>query len=56
MSYHSVHNFRLFVKMQKYKTVYCFCGCETWSVTLQEEHRLRVLEYRVLRNVLVINP
>jgi hypothetical protein len=24
-------------------------GCETWSVTLREEHRLRVFENRVLR-------
>jgi hypothetical protein len=26
-------------------------GCETWSVTLREEHRLRVLENRVLRRI-----
>ena len=25
------------------------CGCETWSFTLREEHRLRVFENRVLR-------
>jgi hypothetical protein len=25
--------------------------CETWSVTLMEEHRLRVLENRVLRRI-----
>jgi hypothetical protein len=24
-------------------------GCETWSLTLREEHRLRVIENRVLR-------
>jgi hypothetical protein len=24
-------------------------GCETWSVTLREEHRLRVFENRALR-------
>jgi hypothetical protein len=24
-------------------------GCETWSLTLREEHRLRVFENRVLR-------
>jgi hypothetical protein len=24
-------------------------GCETWSLTLREEHRLRVFEYRVQR-------
>jgi hypothetical protein len=26
-------------------------GCETWSLTLREERRLRVLENRVLRGV-----
>jgi hypothetical protein len=26
-------------------------GCETWSLTLREEHRLRVLENRVLRGI-----
>jgi hypothetical protein len=26
-------------------------GCETWSLTLREEHRLRVLENRVLRRI-----
>jgi hypothetical protein len=27
-------------------------GCETWSVTLREEHRLRVFSNRVLREVM----
>jgi hypothetical protein len=27
-------------------------GCETWSLTLKEEHRLRVFENRVLRRIL----
>jgi hypothetical protein len=26
-------------------------GCETWSLTLREEHRLRVFENRVLRRM-----
>jgi hypothetical protein len=26
-------------------------GCETWSLTLREEHRLRVIENRVLRRI-----
>jgi hypothetical protein len=26
-------------------------GCETWSVTLREEHRLRVIQKRVLRRI-----
>jgi hypothetical protein len=25
------------------------CGCETWSLALREEHRLRVFENRALR-------
>jgi hypothetical protein len=27
------------------------CGCETWSLTLRDERRLRVFENRVLRIV-----
>jgi hypothetical protein len=26
-------------------------GCETWSLTLKEEYRLRVFDYRVLRRI-----
>jgi hypothetical protein len=26
-------------------------GCETWSLTLREEHRLEVFENRVLRRI-----
>jgi hypothetical protein len=26
-------------------------GCETWSLTLREQHRLRVFENRVLRRI-----
>jgi hypothetical protein len=26
-------------------------GCETWSVTLREEHSLRILENRVLKRI-----
>ena len=29
----------------------CLYGCETWSLTLREEHRLRVFENRVLRRM-----
>jgi hypothetical protein len=28
---------------------FVLCGCETWSLTLREERRLRVFENRVLR-------
>jgi hypothetical protein len=37
-----------------YKTVLLLVvlyGCETWSFTLREEHRLRVFENRVLRRI-----
>jgi hypothetical protein len=27
-------------------------GCETWSLTLRKDHRLRVLENRVLRRII----
>jgi hypothetical protein len=27
-------------------------GCETWSLTLREEHRLRVFENRALRKII----
>jgi hypothetical protein len=40
------------VKVKIYKTIILpvvLYGCETWSLTLKEEHRLRVFEYRVLR-------
>jgi hypothetical protein len=26
-------------------------GCETWSLTLKEDHRLRVFENKVLRKI-----
>jgi hypothetical protein len=42
------------VKIRIYKTIILpvvLYGCETWSVTLKEEHRVRVFEKRVLRKV-----
>jgi hypothetical protein len=44
-----------FVKVKIYKTIIppvVLYGCETWSLTLREEHRLRVFENRVLRRIL----
>jgi len=29
----------------------CVCGCESWSLTLREERRLRMFENRVLRRI-----
>jgi hypothetical protein len=42
------------VKVKIYKTIILpvvFYRCETWSVMLREEHRLRVFENRVLRRI-----
>jgi hypothetical protein len=39
---------------KQYKTIILpvvLYGCETWSLTLREEHRLRVSENRVLRRI-----
>jgi hypothetical protein len=30
---------------------FCFTECETWSLTVREEHKLRVFENRVLRRI-----
>jgi hypothetical protein len=41
-------------KLRIYKTIIfpvVLYGCETWSLTLREEHRLRVFENRVLRRI-----
>jgi hypothetical protein len=58
--YHSVQNL-LFsqllsknLKIRIYKTIILplvLYGCETWSLTLREEHRLGVFENRVLRRI-----
>jgi len=42
------------LKIKIYRTItlsFVLCGCETWSLTLREEHRLRVYENRVLRRI-----
>jgi hypothetical protein len=42
------------LKIKIYKTVILpvvLYGCETWSLTLREEHRLRVSENKVLRRI-----
>jgi hypothetical protein len=58
--YHSVQNLlssRLLsrnIKTRIYKTLILpvvLYGCDTWSLTLREEHRLRVFENRVLRRI-----
>ena len=60
--YHSVQKLfsssllskNLKIKILLYRTIIfpvVFYGCETWSLTLREEHRLRVFENRVLRRI-----
>jgi hypothetical protein len=42
------------IAVRIYKTIILpvvLYGCETWSLTLREEHRLRVFENRVLRRI-----
>jgi hypothetical protein len=42
------------VQVKTYKTIILpvvLYGCESWSLTLREEHRLRVFENRVLRRI-----
>jgi hypothetical protein len=42
------------IKIKIYRTVilpYVFYGCETWSITLREECRLRLFENSVLRRI-----
>jgi hypothetical protein len=42
------------LKIRIYRTIILpvvLYGCETWSLTLREEHRLRVFDNRVLRRI-----
>jgi hypothetical protein len=42
------------IKLRIYKIIILpvvLFGCKTWSLTLREEHRLRVFEKRVLRKI-----
>jgi hypothetical protein len=42
------------LKIRIYKTIILLVllyGCETWSLILREEHRLRVFENRILRRI-----
>jgi hypothetical protein len=44
----------LAIKIRIYKSVILpvvLYGCEAWSLTLREEHRLRVFESNVLRGI-----
>ena len=63
-NYHLIHNnihnllssslLSKTLKIKMYRTIILpviLYGCETWSLTLREEHRLWVFENRVLRRV-----
>ena len=58
--YHSVQNLLSFSLLSKYLKIKIYrtiilpvvlYGCETWSLTLREERRLRVFENRMLRRI-----
>ena len=58
--YHSVQNLLSSsllsnnLKIKIYRTIilpFVSCGCETWSLMLREERRLRVFENMVLRRI-----
>ena len=38
--------------VQNYSVATFMCGCETWSLMLREDHRLKAIEKRVLRRYL----
>jgi len=40
------------ITVQNYNFGCCSCGCETWSVTLREEQKLRVFENGMLGKIL----
>jgi len=37
--------------VQNYSVATFVCGCETWSLMLREDHRLKVFEKRELRKI-----
>jgi hypothetical protein len=41
----------LYILCNKHNVLRLGVGFETWSLTLREEHRLRVFENRVLRRI-----
>ena len=53
-SFFSSSMFSKIIKTKTYRTIvfpFVLYGCETWSLTLRGERRLRVFENRVLRRV-----
>jgi hypothetical protein len=46
----AIQNFK--IKVNRNIILLFFYGCETWSLTLREQRRLRVSENRILRRIL----
>jgi len=40
--------------IQNYNFSSCLYGCETWSLILRVEHRMRLFENRVLRRIFAL--
>jgi len=57
MQYSAIYSIVLYVIYLKNKIFrniilsFVLCGCETWSLTLREDHKLRVFENRVLMRI-----
>jgi hypothetical protein len=41
----------LIIKLYRTIILHILYGCETWFITLREEHRLKMFENRVLRRI-----
>ena len=48
---HSARAYRIFIGDRTIILPVVLYGCETWSLTLREERRLRLFENRVLRRI-----
>jgi hypothetical protein len=48
---HSSHLLSKNLKIRDSNLPVVLCGCETWSLTLREEHRLNVFEERMLKGI-----
>ena len=47
----NLHNNKAGRKVYNKTSLVVLYGCETWSLTLRKEHRLRVFKNRVLRKI-----
>ena len=52
--FYSLINLFIYLKIKVYRTIILpivLYGCETWSLTLREERKLKVFENKVLRRI-----